>query len=94
MIEILFGGIFYFRRGMDMNYIEEYYSNYDEVGAGTGRYSIALDLSMFSDESFDITLFFGPMYHLYTKEDKLQALQEAIIVWIYLEKIRRRCLYE
>lgn len=77
-----------------MNYIEEYYSNYDEVGAGTGRYSIALDLSMFSDESFDITLFFGPMYHLYTKEDKLQALQEAIIVWIYLEKIRRRCLYE
>lgn len=77
-----------------MNYIEEYYSNYDEVGAGTGRYSIALDLSMLSDESFDITLFFGPMYHLYTKEDKLQALQEAIIVWIYLERIRRRCLYE
>ena len=77
-----------------MNYIEEYYSYYDEVGAGTGRYSIALDLSMLSDESFDITLFFGPMYHLYTKEDKLQALQEAIIVWIYLEKIRRRCLYE
>ena len=135
-----------------MNYIEEYYTNYDEdgrllsnhgqveyrttmkyihevaenigakkileVGAGTGRYSIALakegfevdaveltdhnlqilnsklegmqnirtyqgnalDLSLFSDESFDITLVLGPMYHLYTKEDKLQALKEAVRV--------------
>lgn len=135
-----------------MNYIEEYYSNYDEegrllsnhgqveyrttmkyiheaaenigakkileVGAGTGRYSIALakdgfevdaveltdhnleimnskiegmknihthqgnalDLSLFRDESFDITLVLGPMYHLYTKEDKLQALKEAVRV--------------
>jgi SAM-dependent methyltransferase len=86
------------------------------VGAGTGRYSLALaeegldvtavelvkynlgilkskvksrgchvnayqgnamNLSRFSDNSFDITLLFGPMYHLYTFSDKQKALEEA-----------------
>ncbi len=89
-----------------------------EVGAGTGRYSIALakeghdvdaleytehnlaimnskidgianikthrgtalDLSRFADEAFDITLVLGPMYHLYTKEEKQKTLEEAIRV--------------
>ncbi len=89
-----------------------------EVGAGTGRYSVALakegysvvaveliehnlnilkskltgqerlealqgnalDLSRFADESFDLTLVLGPMYHLYTKEEKLRALGEAVRV--------------
>jgi len=89
-----------------------------EVGAGTGRYSVALaregfavtavelvahniellkqkldgtepidvrqgnalDLSGFADDSFDLTLLLGPMYHLYTKEDKLRALSEAVRV--------------
>lgn len=89
-----------------------------EVGAGTGRYSIALaqeeyqvdaiellqhnldilkskisesdqitarqgnvlDLSMYSDETFDVTLILGPMYHLYNTEDKKLALQEAVRV--------------
>jgi len=37
----------------------------------------ALDLSRFPENTFDITLVFGPMYHLYKFEDKLQALQEA-----------------
>ncbi len=83
-----------------------------DVGAGTGRYSVALaqegydvtavelvkynlgilkkkqstvkayqgnalNLKRFADASFDVTLLFGPMYHLYTFEDKLKALQEA-----------------
>ena len=89
-----------------------------EIGAGTGRYSLALarqgfdvtaielvqhnidvfraklrpedkidlqqgnalDLSRFADNSFDITLLFGPMYHLYTQEDRLWALNEALRV--------------
>lgn len=134
-----------------MNYLENYYANYDEegrllsnhgqveyrttmkyihdiigdgkckileVGAGTGRYSIALakeghevdaleytshnleimnskisgisnirtcqgtalDLSRYAAESFDITLVLGPMYHMYTKADKLKVLEEAIRV--------------
>lgn len=37
----------------------------------------ALHLKRFQDSSFDMVLVFGPMYHLYTFEDKLKALQEA-----------------
>lgn len=37
----------------------------------------ALNLSKFADETFDFTLLFGPMYHLYTKEDKQKAMHEA-----------------
>ena len=37
----------------------------------------AMKLSRFEEESFDMTLVFGPMYHLYTFEDKLKALKEA-----------------
>jgi len=37
----------------------------------------ALHLSRFADASFDMALLFGPMYHLYTMEDKVQALKEA-----------------
>ena len=135
-----------------MNYLEEYYKEYNEegrllsrhgqveylttmryieeclegisdpsileVGAGTGRYSVtlakqglhvtaveliehnleilrskldgtepinamqgnALDLSAFGNNSFDLTMLLGPMYHLYTKEEKLRALSEAVRV--------------
>ena len=37
----------------------------------------ALDLSMFLDNSFDVILLFGPMYHLLKKEEKIKALSEA-----------------
>ena len=37
----------------------------------------AIDLSMFSDNSFDMVLLFGPMYHLISMEEKIQALKEA-----------------
>jgi len=40
----------------------------------------ALDLNMFVDNLFDITLMFGPMYHLYTEADKHQAISEALRV--------------
>ncbi len=83
-----------------------------DVGAGTGRYSLALaeegydvsaleyvkrnvdiiksmrstvkarqgtavDLSHYDDESMDVTLVFGPMYHLFSIEERVQALKEA-----------------
>lgn len=37
----------------------------------------ALDLHMLDDDSFDVTLLFGPMYHLLDDNDKLKALSEA-----------------
>ena len=40
----------------------------------------ALDLSAFSDNTYDITLLLGPLYHLYATDDKRQALREAIRV--------------
>lgn len=40
----------------------------------------ALDLSSFLDNVYDITLLLGPMYHLYTDEDKRQAVSEALRV--------------
>lgn len=87
-----------------------------EIGAGTGRYSLALsregyrveavelveqnirvfkgklkaddnirilqgnalDLSCFADNSMDVTLLLGPMYHLFGEAHKKKALAEAI----------------
>lgn len=37
----------------------------------------ALDLSMLNDDTYDVTLLFGPMYHLLKKEEKIKALSEA-----------------
>ena len=104
-----------------MTYIHRYATEHSkilEVGAGTGRYSIALakegmdvtsvemvesnlavlrenskgleniqsfqgdatDLSRFPDNSFDVTLFFGPMYHLFEADEVTCAIDEAIRV--------------
>lgn len=100
-----------------MKYIHDYLdedrkSKILDIGAGTGRYSVALaeegydvtavelvkynlgilkskgstvkayqgnalKLSRFEENTFDVTLLFGPMYHLYRFEDKVQALNEA-----------------
>lgn len=46
----------------------------------TVRQGNAMDLSAFEDEIYDITLLLGPMYHLFSREDKLKALSEAIRV--------------
>ena len=47
-----------------------------------------MDLSAFPNDTYDITLLLGPLYHLYSREDKLQTLREAIRV----TKKRRRDL--
>jgi len=46
----------------------------------TSRQGNALDLLFFSDEPFDMTLLLGPMYHLFTVEEQLQALSAALRV--------------
>ena len=104
-----------------MHYIHRYAgkgSKVLEVGAGTGRYSVALakegmdvtaveltesnleqlrengrglknllplrgdatDLGRFRDNTFDVTLMFGPMYHLYEPEEVNRAIDEAVRV--------------
>lgn len=40
----------------------------------------AVDLSALTDNTFDMTLLLGPMYHLYSKEEKIRALSEAVRV--------------
>lgn len=37
----------------------------------------ACRLKRFADNSFDLALLFGPMYHLHSREDQLKALTEA-----------------
>lgn len=49
-------------------------TNNDHINVIQGN---ALDLSIFSDNSFDYCLILGPMYHLYSKEDKIKVLEEA-----------------
>ena len=47
-------------------------------GEGVNAYQgDARNLKRFKDDSFDIVLLFGPMYHLLSREDKLAALNEA-----------------
>ena len=38
----------------------------------------ALDLSVFADDTYDVVLLLGPMYHLYSKNDKKTAISEAV----------------
>ncbi len=51
---------------------------------GTERITVlqgnAVNLSALKDNTFDLTLLLGPMYHLYSKEEKLFALSEAVRV--------------
>ena len=46
----------------------------------TIRQGNAKDLSFYSDDTFDMTLLLGPMYHLFTDAEQKQALSEAIRV--------------
>ena len=44
------------------------------------RIADVLDLNMFEDNSFDVVLNFGPMYHLFHKKDKERAVKETLRV--------------
>lgn len=46
----------------------------------TVRQGDARSLGFLADDSYDITLLLGPMYHLYTEADQRRALTEAIRV--------------
>lgn len=67
--------------GYDVTALELVKSNLGQLkkkGSSVKAYQgNALKLKRFEDNSFDLTLLFGPMYHLYTDEEKIQALSEA-----------------
>lgn len=46
----------------------------------TVRQGNALDLGDFGNDSYDLTLLLGPMYHLFTTDDQRRALTEALRV--------------
>lgn len=60
--------------------IDVFRQNTREGESVTIRQGNAKELSMFADDTYDITLLLGPMYHLYTVEEQKQALREAIRV--------------
>lgn len=69
------------REGFDVTAVELVKKNLDVMNSKHERIKIwpgnALDLHFLQDETFDITIMFGPLYHLQTKEEKLKALSEA-----------------
>jgi len=72
------------QEGFNVTSIEYSDSNYEvlkEKSKGVSNIEVihgdAVNLSGISDETYDVTLLFGPMYHLYSKEEQLQALAEA-----------------
>lgn len=60
--------------------IEIFQKNTQPGEVVTIRQGNAKDLSFFEDNTYDITLLLGPMYHLFTVEEQIQALSEAIRV--------------
>ena len=75
------------KEGHDVTAIELVKQNYDrllENGAGISslqaKQGDALDLSALADDTFDLTLMLGPMYHLYSLQEQHRALDEAIRV--------------
>lgn len=72
------------REGYDVTAVELVRHNLGRLkqkGGGVHAYQgNAMNLKRFLEDTFDVTLLFGPMYHLHEKEDKLTALQEAVRV--------------
>lgn len=67
--------------GFDVTSVELVQHNIDIFKAKNSNCKIyqgdARNLSMIESNSYDITLLFGPMYHLLKEEDRLKALNEA-----------------
>lgn len=73
--------IHYANMGYDVYAVELIKHNLKVIEAKSNKVKTflknATDLSNFNDETFDLTLLFGPMYHLITNDDKIKALREA-----------------
>lgn len=69
------------REGFDVTAVELTKANFDILRAKHENIKCwnadARDLHFIADETFDLTLLLGPLYHLHTQEEKLRALCEA-----------------
>jgi len=67
--------------GYDVSAVEYVKHNLSRLKAKSdlvkARLGDARNLKKYPDDCFDLTLLFGPMYHLFSHEDKLKALNEA-----------------
>ena len=75
------------RRGFRVDAVELVQHNVDIFNSLTQpgeeitiRQGDARNLSCFNDETYDIVLLLGPMYHLFTGEDQMKALSESLRV--------------
>ena len=55
-------------------------ANSEEVKNLTVRQADAVDLGIYADELFDVTLSIGPMYHIFNEKDIKSAIREAVRV--------------
>lgn len=61
----------------NLNVLQEKITSKMKIVAEQGD---AVDLSRFSDDTFDVTLILGPLYHLYDRKDQEKAISEAVRV--------------
>lgn len=78
---------YFARKGYEVDAVELVQHNITVFKANTApgekvtiRQGNAADLSVLREEGYDITLLLGPMYHLFTEEEKKKALLEALRV--------------
>ena len=79
--------LYYAKRGYDVTAVELVEKNIEKLKQGIEKnmnikvhQGNAVDLSLFADETFDMTLVLGPMYHLFTREEQEKAIAEAVRV--------------
>ena len=72
------------KEGYDVTAVEYTDANFEKLQKNAESFSNvrtvqgdAVNLHQLEDNTYDITLLFGPMYHLYSEEDQLAALKEA-----------------
>lgn len=82
--------IFLKNEGYDVTAVEYVRPNIGKIKRNDSELKVveasATDLSMFDDNTFDVAIMFGPLYHLYSKEEKLKALCE-------MKRITKRVMF-
>ena len=71
---------YFAERGHNVVAVEPVRKNWSQIAPKNEKIKAVLGNALnlkFADNSFDVALLFGPLYHLFSFEDKLKALSEA-----------------